>query len=143
MTTLPNDVQHRIDKHLDAIDSALAVTGMIRSERAAILDDVQGQIVEMLAARASNSPQAADVEAVLAELDAPEAYAQTREIPGRTVTAVQPIVPPRLIVLNALGLAVLGIVAARDHRILAILAIVLEVFLLCFILYRLRTRGRL
>jgi hypothetical protein len=76
MTTIPQDVQGRIDQHLDAIDAALAATGMNRGERSAIVDDVQGQISEILALRVKGEATASDVQAVIAELDPPEAYGE-------------------------------------------------------------------
>lgn len=74
MTTLPQDAQRRIDQHLDAIDAALGSAGMTRSERNAILDDVRGQVAEMIESRVTGTPTVADIEAVVAELDPPEAY---------------------------------------------------------------------
>ncbi len=70
------DVRGRIDAHLDAIDAALSAAGMSRSERRSITDDVEAQVLEMLSSRAGPSPTLADAEAVLAELDSPEAYAR-------------------------------------------------------------------
>jgi hypothetical protein len=66
--------QQCIDEHLDAIDDALRQTGMSRSERQSVLDDVQTQILEMLAARCEGTPTEQDVVAVLAELDPPESF---------------------------------------------------------------------
>lgn len=60
---------------------------MIRSERGAILDDVEGQVVDMLASRASATPTLADVEAILAELDPPTAYADSLRVGGGSSAA--------------------------------------------------------
>jgi len=72
---LDDAVRRRVDEHLDSIEEVLRGTGMARSERQNILDDVETQIVEMLAARAHGSPTVQDVKAVIAELDPPESYA--------------------------------------------------------------------
>lgn len=68
-------VQRCIDDHLDLIDEALRGSGMSRSERQSILDDVQTQILDMLAERTEGDPTVEDVRAVIAELDPPESYA--------------------------------------------------------------------
>jgi hypothetical protein len=75
---LGSELRRRIDAYLDAIDRVLSASGMNRSERRNITDDVETQIQEMLAARGGGAPTRADVEAVLAELDLPEAYASVR-----------------------------------------------------------------
>ena len=66
--------RQRIDRHLDAVDQALQAGGVGRGERRQIADDLQNQILEMLAARAGKTPKLADIEAILTELDPPEAY---------------------------------------------------------------------
>ncbi len=83
---LNRDVRGRIDAHLDAIDVALSAAGMSRNERRSITDDVEAQVLEMLSSRAGQAPTLADVEAVLAELDPPEAYARD--------DVVSPLPPP-------------------------------------------------
>jgi len=86
-TSTNGEARKRIDAYLDAIDRVLAGAGMSRSERRNVTDDVETQIQEMLAARGSAQPPAiADVEAVLSQLDPPEAYAS----PERTVTDAMP-----------------------------------------------------
>lgn len=102
MTPLPSDAQHRIDQHLDAIDAVLASTGMTRAERTAVVDDVQGQIVEMLASRVRGAPNVADVEAILAELDPPEAYKGPPSIPLAGVTGSPPAAQ-RLSIMAVVG----------------------------------------
>jgi len=76
---LDEDARRQIDKHLDSIDEALRNADMSRSERQNILDDVETQIVEMLAARTQGNPTVDDVKAVIAELDPPESYAAAPE----------------------------------------------------------------
>lgn len=74
---LPPDVQTRLDTHLDAIDQVLTDQGEDRSARRTITDEVESHIREQLAQRtAPNAPTVADLEAVLAEMDPPEAYGQ-------------------------------------------------------------------
>ena len=73
---LDTAVQRCIDDHLDLIDEMLRGSGMSRSERQSILDDVQTQVLDMLAARTEGEPTVEDVRAVIAELDPPEYYAQ-------------------------------------------------------------------
>jgi hypothetical protein len=76
-------MQQSIDAHLDAVEQALARGGASRHERQRVTEDLELQIREMLAARAGERPTEADVRAVLAELDPPEAYAAAgEESPG-------------------------------------------------------------
>jgi len=72
-------VREKIQQFIQAVDRALAEGGMADDERQNITADLSVQIEEMLADRAAQSgkvisPQ--DVEAVLAELDPPESYAE-------------------------------------------------------------------
>ncbi len=78
---LATDVTRRLDAHLDAVDKALGQTGLARAERRQITDDLQAQILDMLEKRVSEAPTLADLEAVLVELDPPEAYAESAEEP--------------------------------------------------------------
>lgn len=71
---LPGDVRRQIDDHLDAIERVLLRGNVSRSERRNIVDEVETQIYDMLAARSDQDPVAA-VTAILAELDPPAAYA--------------------------------------------------------------------
>lgn len=75
MNILPTDVRRLVDEYLDSIEAALRQTGTPRSERRAVCDEVESQILEQLSARCADSPTASDARAVLAELDPPEAYA--------------------------------------------------------------------
>ena len=72
------EVRARLDQHLDAVESALTAAGHSRDHRRAILDDLESQIRDILAAR-SPSPSLADVTAILAQLDPPQAYAASAE----------------------------------------------------------------
>jgi len=73
----PAEVQRRIDAHLDAIDQVLAESDLPRADRLAIVGDVEHHIRDTLALRLGDAaaPTAAEVEAVLIELDPPESYA--------------------------------------------------------------------
>ncbi|HEX3315096.1 MAG TPA: hypothetical protein VHR72_09415, partial [Gemmataceae bacterium] len=62
-----------IDARLDTIDRML-LDVLPRQDRLAILRDVESQIHEQLQARAADELSRADVLAVLAALDPPEAY---------------------------------------------------------------------
>jgi len=69
------EVQRRIDAHLDEIEKVLQSAGMSRDERRNVLDNVETQVLEMLAARVQGQPSPEEVSAVIAELDPPESYA--------------------------------------------------------------------
>jgi len=98
---LTAEVRARIDAHLDAVESTLRVAGQSRDQRRAVVDDLEAQILEMLAARGAH-PTMEDVSAVLGKLDPPSAYAGggVREasavLPAMgAVAAVPPAVVPR------------------------------------------------
>lgn len=81
-----------IDGHLDAIDRALADSGVSRSERRNVTDDVESQIIQMLGDDDEGDTAVANVKAILAELDPPEAY--TAES-GSERPALAKVAPPR------------------------------------------------
>jgi hypothetical protein len=64
----------RIDAHLDAVERELQAAGTERSKRRGIVDDLETQILDMLAAKAVDAPTLADVDDILRRLDPPEAY---------------------------------------------------------------------
>jgi hypothetical protein len=74
---LPDDVQRKIDDHLDAVERVLLRENVSRLERRNILDEVETQIHEMLAAHGGEDRAAAVME-ILSRLDPPEAYASER-----------------------------------------------------------------
>jgi hypothetical protein len=74
---LSADVQTRLDAHLDAVEKVLVDGGRTRAQRRAVLDDLESQIQEMLAARSAN-PALPDIDAVLGQIDPPGAYAEGR-----------------------------------------------------------------
>ena len=67
------EARRRLDAYLDEIEQRLDGQGMDRGERRSVVDDIEAQATEMLSAR-SSSPGLDAVEAVLAALDAPDAY---------------------------------------------------------------------
>ncbi len=105
MTDYAADVQQRIDDHLDAIDRVLQREEMTRSERRHVIDDVENQIRDMLAERVEHEPSVPDVDAVLAELDPPEAYADM-DTATRGDVATRSTEPPRLSRVALTGLIV-------------------------------------
>ena len=62
MNTLPAEVRELMDEYLDSIEAALRQTGMQRSERRAVCDEVESQILEQLNARCADSPSASDAQ---------------------------------------------------------------------------------
>lgn len=83
---LSADVSGILEAHLDAVESALATAGQPRGTRKAIVDDLEAQILDMLTESTGARPATvADMEAILAKLDPPQAYATGRPLP----------VPPR------------------------------------------------
>jgi hypothetical protein len=94
---LPPDARSRVDAYLDAIEEVLDRSGRPRGQRRAITDEVEAQIMEMLAERAGFAPSVGDVEAVLADLDPPEAYAEEAagERPAAAAPPAAPSPPPR------------------------------------------------
>ena len=74
-------VQRIIDAHLDAIETSLRASGVGRSERHGIVENVENQINEMLDARVAGTPTEEDVRALIARLDAPESYVEAMDLP--------------------------------------------------------------
>lgn len=74
MIALSPELERLIDERLDAVDRILSLSRTARSERMQILSDLESQIRDRLASRTSEEPTRADLLAVLAELDPPEAY---------------------------------------------------------------------
>ena len=89
------DARVRVDAYLDAIERVLVAADMPRAERKGIADDVEAQILEMLTARGCAKPSVEDVEAVLSDLDPPEAYAEAGGAPPGAPATASPSAPPR------------------------------------------------
>ena len=79
---LPAEVRKRLSDHLDAVEKVLIDAGRTRQQRRAVVDDLESQILDMLATRTA-SPRLSDVEAVLNQIDPPSAYTeQASAAPG-------------------------------------------------------------
>src|SRR5580704_248258 len=91
--TLPLEVKSRVDAHLDAVEKQLQTAGLDRTKRRGIVDDLETQILDMLAARHAQAVRLADVEEVLAHLDPPEAY--VGEAPSSSGPRPRPTAIPR------------------------------------------------
>jgi hypothetical protein len=88
------DVRARLDAHLDAVEKALAEAKCSRERRRGIVDDLEAQITDMLAARGAE-PTLADLEAVLTTLDPPEAYGESAGMPrSQPAPGESPVRPP-------------------------------------------------
>jgi hypothetical protein len=85
--SLNGEVRARLDAHLDAVERALAAGGSSREQRRGVVDDLEAQILDMLAAK-SQTPTVADLEGVLAGLDPPAAYGDSTA--GRAAPSVAP-----------------------------------------------------
>ena len=108
-----DQVRKRIDEHLDAIDRILTDSGMTRSERRNITDDVESQILDMLGARSGDDPTLAELEAILAELDPPEAYAQNAPgAPLASTSGIQAIATSNAAPTTRRGLGITSLVLA-------------------------------
>ncbi len=107
MNDLPGDVQQRIDQYLDEIDAVLADRGMTRSKRSAVVDAVQKRITHRLSLRVMGMPRVTDAQAILAELDPPQAYAAAASSDSRAMKAAVPRTKPRLSRKAVVGLVLL------------------------------------
>ena len=76
MIELSADVRQRLNEHLDAVEQTLQAAGMPRDLRRSTVDDLETQILDMVA-RHSPTPTPADMDAVLAQVDPPAAYGQS------------------------------------------------------------------
>lgn len=90
---LPNDVQKRIDDHLDRVERVLLRGDVSRTERRSIVDEVENQIYEMLAARSEQDPAAA-ISEILASLDPPDAYAPDDKTAAASTPEPSVVMPP-------------------------------------------------
>ena len=68
-------IEGRITRYLEMV--AANIGGVPADEQEEILRNVESHIYEALSERAGENPTIADVEAVLAEMDPPETYAET------------------------------------------------------------------
>lgn len=91
VVSLERDVQHLIELRLDLLDRILMDSGVIRTERAEIVQSVEDQILEMIEQRGDETTRETVLQ-VLRSLDPPEAYwseAGRDEYRDRTYRAVR------------------------------------------------------
>ena len=106
---LSSSVQVEIEAHLDEVDRVLQQSQVSRSERRALCDELECQIMDILSQRCSHDPAIADVRALLAEMDAPSSFARL-DGDRQPNSTVEPKVLP--LAIGAAITAVSGIVFA-------------------------------
>ena len=79
-------IEGRITRYLEMV--AANIGGVPADEQEEILRNVESHIYEALNVRAGENPTIADVEAVLAEMDPPESYAETDKHTAESATDV-------------------------------------------------------
>jgi hypothetical protein len=94
-TDLDPGLRALIDDRLDAVERVLLLAGVSRGERGGIVEEVETQVYELLARRTSEEPTRRDVQAVLAALDPPEAYAPEGYRERAADAAAPPVPRPR------------------------------------------------
>lgn len=114
---LPSPGRDRLDAYLDEVEGRLTGQGMDRNGRRSVVDDVEAQAIDMLRTH-SSSPSLEDVEAVLASLDTPDAFADAagtaatdspRPAASAATTASGGIPPALKLVLKVAAVVVLGL----------------------------------
>lgn len=101
----------RLDDHLDAVDEVLRKYQQPRHARAAIVDELENQVLELLGERVGKrEATVGDLDPVLAEMDPPEAYARNSidlaSLPSAFGFPLQE--PPRFNRATAAGLIWIG-----------------------------------
>lgn len=89
-TVLSNDARETLDRYLDQIDEALRENGDNRSDRLAVCEEIESQVLETLVDRCDSEVDRSDVQSVLAELDAPDAYRMTDHPNAQAAYALPP-----------------------------------------------------
>ena len=108
---MPTDARVLVDAHLDDVDAVLRQSGIPREERRTICDELECQIVATLSERCDGIPNASDAKAILAEMDAPESFAEpTKQSRTSPMPAEEPAVS--LLAVAAATIAISGIVFA-------------------------------
>ncbi|MEM7624317.1 MAG: hypothetical protein AAF333_01680 [Planctomycetota bacterium] len=103
--------RQRLNDHLDAVEDVLRKYQQPRHARAAIVDELENQILEQLGENVGKRQATAnDLESVLAELDPPEAYARNSiDLASLPSTfGFPPEEPPRFNRATAAGLIWIG-----------------------------------
>lgn len=91
--SMPEEWREVMEAHLDRIEDALIGSTATRLERRAIVDEVEAQILDMVA-NAGDSVHGLDgFKTLMATLDAPEKYASAFETRGNATPP--PVAPPR------------------------------------------------
>jgi len=131
-------LQQMVDERLDTIDRVLLMAGVARDERRTTVAEVESQIHEMLSQRAPTDPQRADVLAVLARLDPPEAYVPEEGMAGvARLSAARPLPgpawQPQSSTMLPMGSAAAGMMGALALAgvVVGTLAESVEIMLLC------------
>lgn len=93
---LSSVAQRLLEEHLDAVERVLAESGVSRSERRSICDEVEAQAVEMVWDRSEGAPTEQVMKAVLAELDGPEAYRTTEKPERQRTVETDSNAPPKI-----------------------------------------------
>jgi hypothetical protein len=91
MTVNP-EVRARLDAHLDAVEKTLVGANFTRERRRGVVDDLEAQILDILAGK-SEVPTVAELEEILGKLDPPAAYGEGAGRAGATAAA--PAAAPR------------------------------------------------
>jgi hypothetical protein len=87
---LSAEARARLDGHLDEVEKALMAGGRSREQRRAVVDDLEAQILDMLAKR-SAAPTLGDMNEVLAQVDPPSAYSEGAPREGAAPDASKPV----------------------------------------------------
>ncbi|MEM8738129.1 MAG: hypothetical protein AAGG38_06580 [Planctomycetota bacterium] len=82
------ETRSRLEQHLDAVDEVLRRYQQPRSARAAIVDELENQVLESLAQRIGDRDATLDeLTGLLAEMDPPEAYARNSiDLPAESIS---------------------------------------------------------
>ena len=88
-TDLDFETRARLEQHLDAVEDVLRSYQQPRNARSAIVDELENQICESLDEQVSGRlPTLNDLNALLAEMDPPEAYARNSiDLPPESISA--------------------------------------------------------
>ena len=96
------EVRRCVEDYLERVDRALAQRSSDDQQRRHVVEELRAQITEMLTARSSEALSTADVQAVLSQLDPPEAYASEVPPPVDDAASDLPQRLPRSAVLGAI-----------------------------------------
>lgn len=108
-TDMPSNVRREIDDYLEEVEAVLQQSDVSRSERRTLCDELDCQIMDMLAQRYPDAPSVGDAKALLAEMDPPSRFAR-----HDTSTQLEQTSAPSFLALSigAAVTAILGIIGA-------------------------------